>query len=97
MISHGLGDPGGGGMIVKNMLPGGVMIVKTGGGMILKILPKSGGMFLKNHSRSKQHWMSYWGAKNPSTTLRSAALSNPSVQQFLRSESGRRISGSTIT
>ena len=50
MISHGLGDPGGGGMIVKNMLPGGVMIVKTGGGMILKILPKNGGMFLKNHS-----------------------------------------------
>ena len=53
MISHGLGDPGGGGMIVKNMLPGGVMIVKTGGGMILKILPKSGGMFLKNHIRKR--------------------------------------------
>jgi len=50
MISHGLGDPRGGGMFLKNTLPGGVMIVKTGGGMILKILPKSGGMFLKNHT-----------------------------------------------
>ncbi len=49
MISHGLGDPGGGGMIVKNTLPSGVMIVKTGGGMILKDPALDGVMILKDH------------------------------------------------
>jgi hypothetical protein len=38
-------------MIVKNPLPGGVMIVKTGGGMILKnTAPNWGHVSEKSHS-----------------------------------------------
>ncbi len=50
MISHGLGDPWGGGMFMTNTLPSGVMIVKTGGGMILKDPALDGVMILKDHT-----------------------------------------------
>ena len=51
MISHGLGDPWGGIMILKNSPQSGIMFVKTGGTMILKNPVQSGIMFLKNHIR----------------------------------------------
>jgi hypothetical protein len=50
MILHGLGDPWGGIMILKNSPQSGIMIVKMGGIMFLKIPAQNGIMFLKNHS-----------------------------------------------
>ena len=52
MILHGLGDPWGGIMILKNSPQSGIMIVKMGGIMFLKIPAQNGIMFLKNHNRS---------------------------------------------
>ena len=53
MILHGLGDPWGGIMILKNSPQSGIMFVKTGGIMTLKIPAHNGIMFVKNHRGSE--------------------------------------------
>ena len=53
MIEYGLEALGGGVMILKNPPPGGVMMVKTGWGMILENLaPEWGHVSEKSHRRA---------------------------------------------